>query len=141
MDGTYLSLSDFSGNQALLPPNVSKQESIIVGRPVEAAPDAHEPEYPIPKQIDKNEMIIAVFGISSKVDSVDSLLTGPPQHNVQNAEYLSLISDATLTTCTLKGRKIMIEGYDEDSVGDALSRFERLQKTYVSQLVMHHLFD
>ncbi|PHZ13528.1 uncharacterized protein RHIMIDRAFT_279587 [Rhizopus microsporus ATCC 52813] len=132
MDGTYLSSFDFSNNQALLPPRISKQKPVIVGRPVEAAPDAHEPDYPIPKQMNKNDdMVVAVFEISNKVDNVESLLTGPPQHNMQNAKYLSLISDATLTICTLVGRRIMIEGYNEESVNDALSRFERLQTTYI----------
>lgn len=137
MDGTYLSSFDFSNNQALLPPRIPKQEPVIVGRPVEAAPDAHEPDYPIPKQMNKNDdMTVAVFEISNKVDNVESLLTGPPQHNMQNAEYLSLISEATLTICTLIGRRIMIEGYNEESVNDALSRFERLQTTYVCQLIL-----
>jgi hypothetical protein len=83
-----------------------------------------------------DDMTVAVFEISNKVDNVESLLTGPPQHNMQNAEYLSLISDATLTICTLIGRRIMIEGYNEESVNDALSRFERLQTTYVCQLIL-----
>ncbi|CEJ01988.1 hypothetical protein RMCBS344292_16007 [Rhizopus microsporus] len=132
MDGTYLSSFDFSNNQTLLSPRIPKQEPAIVGRPVEATPDAHEPDYPIPEQMNKNDdMIVAVFEISNRVDNVESLLTGPPQHNMQNAEYLSLISDATLTICTLIGRRIMIEGYNEESVNDALSRFERLQTTYI----------
>lgn len=59
------------------------------------------------------------------------LLLGPPQHNMQNAEYLNLISGLTNTQCRLEGREIVIEGYNKDLVQEALERFKVIQKTYV----------
>ncbi|KAI8987167.1 hypothetical protein BDB01DRAFT_784848 [Pilobolus umbonatus] len=79
------------------------------------------------------DTIVRLFEISPRIEHPSDLLIGPPQQNMQSADYLALISTHTNTECTLIERIITIEGHDEESTQDAFDRFTTIQKTYLGQ--------
>lgn len=104
----------------------------VIGRPLGVEPlefDEEELIVELPK-IDEEQFVIKEFYISPMITKPSDLLIGPPQFNMQFAEYMDIIPNLTNTVCTLKDRCIVITG-EESCVNDAFSRFNVIQNAYV----------
>jgi hypothetical protein len=115
--------------QPLLPKHEKEQEEL----PFE--------EYQPPEEdvkVDEDEIVVMTFTISPHICSVRGFLIGPPQHNMQNADYMTLIPENTNTICALHDRNISITG-TPNAVQLAYNQFSIIQKTYVSILTGSYL--
>ncbi|KAI8059080.1 uncharacterized protein B0P05DRAFT_559014 [Gilbertella persicaria] len=83
-------------------------------------------------EIDDGSTVFGTFIVSSAIRNVSDFLIGPPQHNMQNADYIKLISNITHTECILDERTIRIIGKLR-SVKDAHCKFTVLQKAYLGR--------
>ncbi|KAI9261213.1 hypothetical protein EDC94DRAFT_659738 [Helicostylum pulchrum] len=107
----------------------------VIGRPLGVEPlefDEEELIVELPK-IDEEQFVIKEFYISPMITKPSDLLIGPPQFNMQFAEYMDIIPNLTNTVCTLKDRCIVITG-EESCVNDAFSRFNVIQNAYIAHL-------
>ncbi|KAI9280026.1 hypothetical protein BY458DRAFT_431094, partial [Sporodiniella umbellata] len=77
------------------------------------------------------EKIVEEFQISSKVKDVQAFLTGPPQYNMLEGNYLDLVGELSATRCYLDGHTILIEGSDQKAVNETSKRFEQIERTYI----------
>lgn len=144
MKGTYEDVSMFNKDMEYVLPESSKPKAFFLSKRIEEEEDDDGDEEEQEEEVDDDEdddeeedrfedkeLTIERLKISKLINNPMDLLLGPPQHNMQNAEYLVLISDLTNTQCRLEGREIVIEGYNKDLVQEALERFEIIQKTFV----------
>jgi hypothetical protein len=141
MKGTYENVSMFNKDMKYVLPESSKPKAFLSKRTEEEEDDDDGDEEEQEEEDDDDddeedrfkdkELTIERLKISKLINNPMDLLLGPPQHNMQNAEYLDLISGLTNTQCRLEGREIVIEGYNKDLVQEALERFEIIQKTFV----------
>ncbi|KAG1350740.1 hypothetical protein G6F62_003176 [Rhizopus arrhizus] len=144
MKGTYEDVSMFNKDMEYVLPESSKPKAFFLSKRIEEEDDDDGDEEEQEEEVDDDEdddeeedrfedkeLTIERLKISKLINNPMDLLLGPPQHNMQNAEYLNLISDLTNTQCRLEGREIVIEGYNKDLVQEALERFEIIQKTFI----------
>ncbi|CEP10217.1 hypothetical protein [Parasitella parasitica] len=144
MHGTYKdlsTLSSFISEEPLLTPIPSQLPPRITlpGKPLSAIDteehqheddDDEKDQYEPHNDYESGSVVIETFIISSEIKNIDDFLTGPVQHNMQNAAYLKLIPKMTDTICTLNGRSIKIEGSPDD-VRKAYQKFAVIQKTFI----------
>lgn len=130
MIGTFEDISYFE--EKTLP--VSLDVVNVVGRSLGLNPIEFDEEEPIiePSELDQEQeqFVIKEFHISAIIPKPSDLLIGPPQYNMELAEYMEIIPDLTNTVCTLQERCIVITG-EESCVNDAVSRFNVIQNAYV----------
>lgn len=136
MIGTFEDISFFEEIVSPVPldiiPPVPLDIVSVIGRPLRLDPlEFDEEEFIVePPQPDEEQIVILEFHISPMIAKPSDLLIGPPQFNMQLAEYIDIIPELTNTVCTLKDRCIIITG-EESCVNDAFSRFNVIQNTYV----------
>lgn len=128
MKGTYESSFSMKNIQYALPESPKPKPAFIQPQLPEKEPEKREKE----GKGEDLQMVVEKFTISPRIHDIKAYLTGPPQHNMINAEYLDLIGAMTETECHQEGRTIIIKGYSQKSVNEALKRFEKIQKTFVS---------
>ncbi|KAG1501432.1 hypothetical protein G6F45_003261 [Rhizopus arrhizus] len=143
MKGTYEDVSMFNKDMKYVLPESSKPKALFLSKRIEEEDDDDDDDDDEEEQeeeddndeeedrVEDEELTIERLEISKHINDPVDLLLGPPQHNMQNAEYLNLISGLTNTQCRLEGREIVIEGYNKDLVQEALERFKVIQKTYI----------
>ncbi|KAG1473924.1 hypothetical protein G6F56_000663 [Rhizopus delemar] len=127
MKGTYESSFSMKNIQYALPESPKPKPAFIQPQLPEKEPEKREKE----GKGEDLQMVVEKFTISPRIHDIKAYLTGPPQHNMINAEYLDLIGAMTETECHQEGRTIIIKGYSQKSVNEALKRFEKIQKTFV----------
>lgn len=117
--------------------NNVKQHFTLSGKPLRdmdgkvIEDDDDEPEESTPeKQPHDSELIVQEFRISPLIRDIEDFLIGPPQRNMQNAEYATLIPMLTNTECFRNQRCLVISG-EKSYVEDALQRFKVLETLYV----------
>lgn len=113
-----------------------KRYFTISGKPLGAIDDKEveedvETQGYTPEELSYNpELIVQEFHISPLIRDIEDYLIGPPQDNMQNAEYIQLIPKITKTNCFKKDRCIVITG-EKSCVEDAINRFKVLETIYV----------
>lgn len=109
--------------QPLLPKHEKEQEESPFEEYQLPTKNAEPPGY--------DDIINQTFTILPLVRNIDNFLLTPPQHNMQTANYLDIISTNTGAACSLEGRNITIIGTVE-AVQLAYEKLLVIQKTYVS---------
>lgn len=133
MTGTYQDVQ--SMKHMTSKPNIDVVN--VIGRSLgsEEHADFDDDQYYFPVETEQYEqLVIKEFHISPKINDIADFLIGPPQYNMQLAEYMEIIPDLTNTVCALNSRCITITG-EETCVDDAICRFKALEKTYVCILI------
>jgi hypothetical protein len=152
MEGTYEDVSLLKLSIDEIPPisdsssidvdkSLMKSAKQIQGQPLLPKHEKEQEETPFNEyqlpvedvETDQGEIVNQTFTISPLVRNINAFLTGPLQHNMQLAEYLSLVPENTNTICSLHGRNIRITG-TLDAVQLAYEKFSVIQKTHVGCL-------
>lgn len=130
MNGTY---EDLSFMKKKAPAAATYNIVNVKGRSLEDLDEdlEHEEEVIIDKEPENVQFVIKEFHISPKITNIQAFIVGPPQFNMQLAEYLEIIPRMTNTDCVLQGRCIRITG-EENCVDDAIDKFRVIQNSHVS---------
>lgn len=129
MIGTYEDLSYFKEITPAAPLNIVNVTGRVLGDHNEDLDDNEE--VGIIADPENVQFIIKEFLISPSITNVSAFLIGPPQFNMQLANYIEIIPRMTNTDCVLLGRCIRITG-EEHCVDEAINKFRVIQDSHVS---------
>ncbi|KAG2204364.1 hypothetical protein INT47_009406 [Mucor saturninus] len=136
MTGTYEELSFIEGKVPVASFNIVNVE----GRSLKDQEDdmEHDEEVIIKKEPEDVQFIIKEFHISPRITNIQAFIIGPPQFNMQLAEYLEIIPRMTNTDCVLLGRCIRITG-EESCVDNAIDKFRVIQNSHIAHLEVDYV--
>lgn len=163
MDGTYEDISNFPKfspppesptltatpimkaatieNLKLMLDNSNKHLVKLRGRPLgegyhsDEDLEKEEEKGTVRQDTTNQQFIVKEFHISPLISNIKKILYGPPQQNMQLADYISIIPELTGADCLLvKERRLIKITGEEACVEVAWNRWNVIQKSYVSNV-------